>query len=397
MKLADRVKGVRPSPTLAIDAQAKAMKAAGIDVIGFGAGEPDFDTPDNIKEAAIKAIREGFTKYCPVAGIPELRTAIAEKLRNENGLSYDPSQVVVSCGAKHSLYNICQVLFQKGDEVIIPAPYWVSYLDMVSLASAKPVVVKTRRENGYRLTREELLKAVTKRTRAIILNSPSNPTGACYEEEDLRVIAEAAVEKGFMVISDEVYEKLVYDGFKFKSIASLGREIYDLTITVNAVSKTYAMTGWRIGYAAGPLDIMKAVETVQSQSTSNPTSIAMKAAYEALKGPQDSVGLMTTEFDRRRLYMVERLNSITGVICVRPKGAFYTFPDVSSYYGKEYNGRKVTDSTSLAAYLLDTVKVAVVPGIAFGDDNCIRLSYATSMEDIERGLDRIEEALSRLR
>lgn len=396
MKLAERLKNVRPSPTLAVDAKAKAMKAAGIDVIGFGAGEPDFDTPENIKEAAVKALKEGFTKYCPVGGTPELKQAIVEKLQRDNGLKYDLSQVVVSCGAKHSLYNIAQVLFERGDEVIIPAPYWVSYLDIVSLADATPVVVDTRREKGFKVTRGDLIKSITSRTKGIMLNSPSNPTGCCYERDELKMIAEIAVEKNIFVISDEIYEKLVYDGFEFVSIASFGKEIQNLTLLVNGVSKTYAMTGWRIGYTAGPADIIEAMTTVQSQSTSNPNSIALKASYEALTGPQDSVSRMAAEFDKRRQYMVERLNAIPGVICPVPRGAFYAFPDVSPYYGKEYNGTKITDSSSMTSYWLETVRVAVVPGSAFGEDRCLRLSYATSMKNIREGLDRIEEALARL-
>lgn len=397
MKLAERIRGVKPSPTLAIDAQAKAMKAAGVDVIGFGAGEPDFDTPENIKQAAVEALNAGFTKYCPVGGIPELKQAIVDKLKNDNGLEYKPAEVVVSCGAKHSIYQIAQVLFQEGDEVIIPAPYWVSYLDIISLTSAKPVVVGSRPEEGFKMAPEAFERAITPRTKGLILNSPSNPTGCCYEREDLEAIAEIAVKHKITVISDEIYEKLIYDGFTFVSIASLGEEIKDLTLVVNGVSKTYAMTGWRIGYTAGRKEVIAAITTIQSQSTSNPNSIAMKASYEALTGPQEEVARMVTEFDRRRRYMMERLQAIPGVTCPTPRGAFYTFADYSSYYGKGYNGEKITDSNALAACLLDKFKVAAVPGAAFGEDSCLRLSYATSMENISEGLDRIQTALAQLK
>src|SRR5512135_2948497 len=331
MSLAKRVMAIKPSPTLAVDAKAKAMKAEGIDVVGFGAGEPDFDTPDNIKEAAVKAIRDGFTKYTPVPGTDELKDAIISKLKNDNGLAYEKAEVIVSTGAKHSLYNIAQALYGPGDEVIIPAPYWVSYPDQVILNDATPVIVNTREDEGFVLTAEAFEKAVTKKTKAIILNSPSNPTGLGYDAAALKGIAEVAVRHGIYVISDEIYEKIVYDGFKHVSIASLGPEIKALTLTVNGLSKSHSMTGWRMGYAAGPKDVISAMTKIQSQSTSNPCSITQKAAVEALRGPQEFISVMLAEFDKRRKYIVGRLNAIPGVSCPMPKGAFYAFPRVSSY------------------------------------------------------------------
>jgi aspartate aminotransferase len=396
MSLAKRVQSIKPSPTLAVDAKAKAMKAEGIDVVGFGAGEPDFDTPDNIKEAAIKAVRDGFTKYTPVPGTDELKDAIIKKLRDDNGLTYARPEIIVSTGAKHSLYNIAQALYGPGDEVIIPSPYWVSYPDQVLLNDATPVIVETKEDNGFVLTAEAFEKAITPKTKALILNSPSNPTGLGYDEKALRGIAEVAVRHKVYVISDEIYEKITYDGFRHVSIASLGDEIKALTITVNGLSKSHAMTGWRLGYAAGPKDVIASMTNIQSQSTSNPCSITQKAAVEALNGPQGFIGVMVAEFDKRRKYIVDRLNSIPGVVCPNPKGAFYAFPRVSSYYGKGFNGKTIKGSADLAAYLLDEAKVAVVSGDAFGADAYIRLSYATSMATIEKGLDRIEKALGAL-
>ncbi|MEW6409151.1 MAG: pyridoxal phosphate-dependent aminotransferase [Nitrospirota bacterium] len=396
MRLSKRATAIKPSPTLSVDAKAKAMKAAGIDVIGFGAGEPDFDTPVNIKEAAIKAINEGFTKYTPVGGIDELKDAIIEKFRVDNNLHYKRTEIIVSCGAKHSLYNIAEALFEEGDEVIIPSPYWVSYPDQVLLNDATPVIVRTNEKDNFMITGEFMLENITPRTKAIILNSPSNPTGLAYDKKTLKKIAEIAVKNNIYVISDEIYEKLIYDGFEHISIASLSEEIRELTLVVNGFSKTYAMTGWRIGYAAGPEEIISAMTKIQSQSTSNPTSIAQKAAVEALRGPQDSVERMVSEFDKRRRYMVERLNNIKGISCLMPVGAFYTFPNVSSYHGKGFNGKKITSSSGLATYLLEEARIAVVSGDAFGADEYIRLSYATSMDNIKKGLDRIEEALEKL-
>ncbi len=394
--LSNRAKSLKPSPTLAINAKAKSMQAQGIHVISFGAGEPDFDTPENIKQAAKKALDEGFTKYTPVGGIDELKDAIIKKFQRDSGLSYKRSEILVSCGGKHSFYNLAQAIFDQGDEVIIPAPYWVSYPPMVALANATPVIVETREKNDFKITPEELKKAITPKTKALIINSPSNPTGSAYTKKELEKIAEIGISKNFFVISDEIYEKIVYDGFQFTSIASLNDEIKKRTIIVHGVAKTYAMTGWRIGYTAGSEEIISAMNNIQSQSTSNPTSIAQKASVEALAGLQDEVGKMVSAFGQRRNYIVDRLNKIPGVSCYKPVGAFYAFPNFSSYYGKSFQGKKIENSTVLADYFLDVAKVAVVPGVEFGADPFERLSYATSMEDIKEGLNRIEEALKKL-
>ncbi len=397
MFLSQRARAIKPSPTLAIDAKAKALKAQGVDVIGFGVGEPDFDTPQNIKEAGIKAIEKGFTKYCPVGGTEDLKDAIIGKLKKDNGLSYERGEIIVSCGAKHSLYNIAMTVLEKGDEVIIPAPYWVSYPDIVALADATPVIVNTTEKNGFKMTADEFRNAITPKTKAVVINSPSNPTGSSYSRKELEGIAEIAVEKKILIISDDIYEKLVYDGFEFTSIASLGKEVKDLTIVVNGVSKAYAMTGWRIGYAAGPKEIITAMTNIQSQSTSNPTSIAMKASTEALNGPQDAVNSMVKEFDKRRVYMVERLNKVKGITCLRPNGAFYAFPNITGLLGKSFNGKILGSSSDVATFLLDEVKVALVPGSAFGAEGYLRLSYATSQENIKEGVDRIEKAVGMLK
>ncbi len=396
MVLAKRVSKLKPSPTLAIDAKAKAMISQGMDVVNFGVGEPDFDTPDNIKEAAIKAINNGFTKYTAVGGIDVLREAIVRKLKEDNNLIYSKNQIIVSCGAKHSLYNIAQVLFDRGDEVIIPAPYWVSYPDQVILNNAKPVIVDTSEDNNFMLNIKKLKKKITKKTKAIILNSPSNPTGSAYNKNILEEIAEIAVKKKIFIISDEIYEKIVYDGFKHISIASLNDKIKNLTIVVNGLSKSHSMTGWRIGYAAGPEEIISAMSKVQSQSTSNPTSISQKAAFEALTGPQDFTVMMVSEFDNRRRYIVKRLNKIDGITCRMPQGAFYVFPNVSKLFGRGYDGKKIRGSSDLSAYLLENAQTAVVSGDAFGADDYIRFSYATSMDAIRKGLDRIEDAIKAL-
>ncbi len=395
--LSERAMQIKPSPTLQIDAMAKAMKKEGRDIISFGVGEPDFDTPENIKEAAIKAIRDGFTKYTPVGGIDELKEAIIEKFKRDNGITYKKSEILVSCGAKHSLYNIAQSLINDGDEVIIPVPYWVSYPDQVLLNGGIPVFLKTREEDSFMMMPDDLRRAITPRTKAIIINSPSNPTGQIYREDILREIADIVVEKNIYVISDEIYEKLLYDGLRHISIASLSEEIKKRTIVVNGLSKSHAMTGWRIGYAAGSEDIIKAMTDIQSQSTSNPTSISQKAALEALRGPQDFTEMMVKEFDKRRRFIVDELNSIEGITCSMPLGAFYVFPRVSSLYGRGDGSRKIMNSQDLSMYLLEEAGVAVVPGIAFGDDNYIRLSYATSMENIKKGMERVKEAISRLR
>ena len=394
--LSNRARSLKPSPTLAINAKAKSMQAQGIHVISFGAGEPDFDTPQNIKQAAKKAIDDGFTKYTPVGGIDDLKDAIIKKFQRDSGLTYKRSEIIVSCGGKHSFYNLAQAIFDQGDEVIVPSPYWVSYPPMVALANAMPVIVETEEKNEFKITPDELKKAVTPKTKALIINSPSNPTGSAYTKGELEKIAEMAISKNFFVISDEIYEKIVYDGFQFTSIASLGDEMKKRTIIVHGVAKTYAMTGWRIGYTAGSDEIISAMNNIQSQSTSNPTSISQKASVEALIGPQNEVEKMVSAFGQRRNYIVDRLNKIPGVSCYKPVGSFYVFPNFSSYYGKSYQGKKIENSTMLADYFLDVAKVAVVPGVEFGADPFERLSYATSMEDIKEGLNRIEEALKKL-
>ena len=395
-EFAERVKKVQPSATLGITTLAKAMKADGIDVIGLGAGEPDFDTPDHIKEAAEEAIREGFTKYTPVGGINELKDAIIEKFQRDNGLSYDRAQIFVSCGAKHSIYNLFQALCGPGDEVIVPAPYWLSYPDQVCLAGATPVIVETNEAESFRLSADRLREAVTGATRILVLNSPSNPTGAAYPRSELEKIAEVAIEKDFLILSDEIYESIVYDGFTSTSIASLGDEVKERTLLVNGVSKTYAMTGWRIGYFAADASVAAAVNKIQGHSTSNPTSIAQRAAVAAITGPQEAVAEMTAAFAGRRDALLDRFGRIPGVTCYKPQGAFYLFPRVSAYYGRGYGGKSVAGSKDMAKYLLEEAQVAVVPGEAFGADDCIRISYAASMESLGKGLDRIEEALSSL-
>ena len=394
--LSNRASKIKPSPTLAIDAKAKAMKAEGVDIVSFGVGEPDFDTPDNIKEAAIKAIRDGFTKYTPVGGIDPLKDAIIEKFRKDNNLNYMRDEIIVSCGAKHSLYNIAQALFGPGDEILIPSPYWVSYPDQVVLNDAIPVFVKTYETDSFMVKTKAIESHITKRTKALILNSPSNPTGLTYDKKTLERIAEIVLKHNLYVISDEIYEKLLYDGVLHFSIASLGSNIKNKTIVVNGLSKAYAMTGWRIGYAAGPKEIIKAMTNIQSQSTSNPTSIAQKASVEALTGPQDFINTMLTEFDMRRKFLINELNSIPGMSCLTPTGAFYAFPNTSKIYGKSIDNRKISSSSDLALYLLEKAKVALVHGEAFGDDNYIRLSYATSIDEIKKGVERIREAVSRL-
>jgi aspartate aminotransferase len=395
--LSDRAKRIKPSPTLSMDSKAKAMKAAGIDIVNFGVGEPDFDTPENIKEAAIKAMREGFTKYTPVGGIDPLKDAIIEKFKKDNNLNYTREEIIVSCGAKHSLYNIAQALLNPGDEVLIPSPYWVSYPDQVMLNDAIPVFIKTYESDSFMVRPEAVQSHITKRTKALILNSPSNPTGLTYDKKTLEGIAEVVLRHGIFIVSDEIYEKLTYDGFIHVSIASLDNEIKAKTIVVNGVSKSYAMTGWRIGYAAGQREIIKAMTNIQSQSTSNPNSIAQKAAIEAMRGPQDFIAMMLAEFDRRRKFLIKELNSIPGMSCLTPTGAFYAFPNTSKLYGKSTGDRAIVSSSDLALYLLEEAKVALVHGEAFGDDNYIRLSYATSVEEIKKAVERIREAVLKIK
>ena len=394
--LSDRAKCIKPSPTLATDTRVKAMKAEGVDIINFGVGEPDFDTPDNIKEAAIKAIRDGFTKYTPVGGIDSLKDAIIEKLINDNSLNYTRDEIIVSCGAKHSLYNIAQALLSPGDEVLIPSPYWVTYPDQVLMNDAVPVFVKTYEEVLFIVKPEAIESRVTKKTKALILNSPSNPTGLTYTKKNLEHLAEVVLKYNLYVISDEIYEKIIYDGIIHTSIASLGDDIKNKTIVVNGLSKSYAMTGWRVGYAAGPKEIIKAMTNIQSQSTSNPTSIAQMASIEALKGPQDFINVMLTEFDKRRKFLVNELNAIPGISCISPTGAFYVFPNISKLYGRAMNNKIISSSSDFTFYLLEHAKVALVHGSAFGDDNYVRLSYATSIDEIKKGINRIKESVQKL-
>ncbi|HPC86336.1 MAG TPA: pyridoxal phosphate-dependent aminotransferase [Smithellaceae bacterium] len=396
MKLASRVAKVKPSETLAITAKANALRAQGRDVIGFGAGEPDFDTPDHIKQAAIRAIEAGFTKYTPVGGTDELKDAILAKLKTDNGLEYKRSQVVVSCGAKHTLYNLAQALFEEGDEVIIPAPYWVSYPDIVVLAGGTPVILNTLEKDGFKMKPDELKASITGRTRAVIFNGPSNPTGAAYSPEELKALAAVLADTDIFAVSDDIYEKILYADFPFANIAMADPRLKDRTIVVNGVSKAYAMTGWRIGYAAGPEEIIAAISKIQSQNTSNPTSISQKASVAALTGDQHVVSIMVAEFKKRKDAIVDALNNIPGIHCPMPAGAFYVFPNVSALYGRSYEGKKITNSTEFIEYLLDVANVATVPGAAFGSDDHIRLSYATSMKNIEEGVRRIKNAVAKL-
>jgi len=397
MKLAERAENISPSPTLSIDAKAKKMIAEGYDVINYGVGEPDFDTPEHVKQAAVDALAKGMTKYTPVAGTDALKAAIVKKLKNDNGLTYQPGQIVVSVGAKHALYNAFQVLCQAGDEVILPAPYWVSYLEQIKLSGAVPVVVQAKASNGFKMLPSELKAAITGRNKALILNSPSNPTGAVYSRAELEALGKVLVKHGIAVISDEIYEKLIYDDVEHISIASLGQELQDLTVVINGVSKSYSMTGWRIGYAAAPANIAKAMADLQSHSTSNPTSFAQPASVAALEGTQEPLREMVKEFKKRRDYMLERVLSVPGLKCGKPGGAFYLFPDMSAYIGKSYKGKKIGGSHDIANALLEDAKVAIVPGVAFGDDTCFRLSYATSMDRIKEGMNRIEKLFSEVK
>jgi len=396
-KLAERIGRIEESITIAITAKAKEMNAAGIKILSFGAGEPDFDTPDNIKEAAIKAIKNGFTKYTAAGGTNELKDAIIEKEKKINSVAYKRNEICVSAGGKQNLFNLSQALFEEGDEVIILSPYWVTYEAIVKYANAIPVVITASDKTGFVPTQEQLLQAITPKTKAIILNNPSNPTGGVFEKKDLEFLAELALKNDFWVISDEMYESIVYDNYKPVSIASFSKEIKDKTIVVNGVSKTYSMTGWRIGYSCGDSEITENMIKLQSQSTSNPTSIAQMAALEALTGPQDSIEVMRKEFEKRRNYIVSALNSINGITCFNPKGAFYVFPNISALYGKSINGKTINNSMDFASVLLDEAKVAVVPGIGFGDDNYVRLSFATSMQVIQEGIEAIKEFVSKLK
>ena len=397
MTLSHNVQRVQPSVTMQISARAAALKREGIDVVALSAGEPDFDTPDNIKKVAISAIENGFTKYTtPSSDIIELKEAICAKFKRDNGLEYTPDTVTVNSGAKHSLFLAVAALLNPGDEVVIPTPYWVTYSEQPRLVGAEPVIVETRPENGLKLTADEFRAAITPNTRMLFLCSPSNPSGAVYAREELQALAEVAVQHGIFVLSDEIYEKLVYDGVEHVSIAALGEDIKDLTIVVNGVSKAYAMTGWRIGYAGASAEIINGMNKVQMQEVSHPSSISQKAAVEALDGPQESIEEMRIAFDQRRRYMVDRLNAMANVQCTLPQGAFYAYPDVSKLYGSKSGQRDITDSVTLCEYLLEEGRVACVPGAGFGTQEHIRLSYATSMELIEQAMDRIDDALKKL-
>jgi aspartate aminotransferase len=382
MEISARAAQLTPSLTLSIDSKAKAMKAEGIDVCGFGAGEPDFDTPEHIKAAAVAALEAGFTKYTPSSGIPELRQAIADKLQADNQLNYRAGQIIVSNGAKHSCYNAILATCQAGDEVVVPAPYWVSYPDMVKLAGAEPVIVPTTERNSWKLRAEDFENAMTPRTKMLILNSPGNPSGSVYTREELQAIVEVAAEEDIYILSDEIYEKLVYEGSEHVSVASISKEAYDLTITVNGFSKAYAMTGWRLGYLAAPEAVAKAVDSIQSHSTSNPCSFAQRGALAALKGDQQTLQDMHDEFDMRRNYMFDRISKIANITAVKPQGAFYILVNISQLG---------LSSQNFADRLLSKANVAVVPGAAFGDDRTIRLSYATSIDIIKKGLDRFQD------
>ncbi len=389
MQLSKKYSAISPSPTLTIDAKFKAMKAEGVDVVGFGAGEPDFDTPAHIKAAAIKAIEDGATKYTPASGTLELKKAICNKLQTENGLTYKPSEVVVSNGAKHSLTNVFGAILNPGDEVIIPAPYWVSYPEMVKLADGVPCILETKEENGFKFTAEELEKALTPKTKALVLNSPSNPTGMVYTREELSAIADVIVKHDLFVVSDEIYEHLIYEGERI-SIASFGEEIKNRTIIVNGLSKTFAMTGWRIGYTASCEEIAKLMSSVQSHATSNPNSIAQAASVAALEGGLDFVCEMKAEYKRRRDVMVSRINSIPGLSCRKPAGAFYVMMNMKALIGKKYDGEVIDSAAKFAELFLEKARVAVVPGEGFMADGYVRWSYATNMENIKKGLDRLE-------
>ncbi|HNS14902.1 MAG TPA: pyridoxal phosphate-dependent aminotransferase [Syntrophorhabdaceae bacterium] len=395
--LSKRAASLKPSPTLAISAKEKALKAQGIDIAGFGAGEPDFDTPEHIKKAAIDAINGGFTKYTPAAGMEQLKDAVIEKFKRDNGLEYKRDEIIISCGGKHSLFNLFQSLFGEGDEVLIPAPYWVSYPPMVELAGATPVIMDTSEKEDYQITEAMLRKYITLRTKAIILNYPSNPVGSVYYRENLELIGKYAAEHNFFIVSDEIYEKLVYDDYKHVSIASMDKAFRDRTIVCHGVSKTYAMTGWRIGFAAGPKDIIQAMSNIQSQSTSNPTSISQMASIAALNGPQDCIADMLVEFKKRKDFLVEGFRGIDGVTCYDPRGAFYVFPNFSAFMKKRYKGRPVKTSAGLTEILLEEFHTAVVPGIEFGKEGYLRLSFATSMEIIQKGLDRIKKAAAEMK
>ncbi len=396
IRLAPRVQQIKPSPTLAISAKAKAMQAAGVDVINFGAGESDFDTPENIKAAAIKAIQAGFTRYTAVAGIPELKQAIQQKLKRENGLVYETDEIIVSCGGKHSFYNMAQALLNPGDEVIVPSPYWVSYPPMIQLAGGKAVIIPTTEAQGFKISPEQLREHITEKTRAVVINSPSNPTGSAYSLTELQELAAVITENNILAISDEIYEHIIYDDFAQHSIAAVNPQMKERSIILNGVSKSYAMTGWRIGFTAAPAPLVAAMTKIQSQSTSNPTSISQKAAIEAYNGPQDFITMVLSAFDERRRYIVKTLNGIQGISCFNPTGAFYAFPQVKDLLAKSFAGQSLDSSLNLCTLLLDEAKIAAVPGEAFGAPGYLRLSYATSLENIKNGMERLKNFVQQL-
>ncbi|MBO5411913.1 MAG: pyridoxal phosphate-dependent aminotransferase [Clostridia bacterium] len=395
-RIASRMSSISPSLTLAISAKSKAMKDAGEDVVSFGVGEPDFNTPERIVEAAKKALDNGYTKYTPSSGLLPLRKAICEKLEKDNGILYEPSQIIVSNGAKHSIFNACYALLEAGDEVIIPAPYWLTYPEVVKVCGATPVYLHCKKENKYKFTAEELKSAITEKTKMLIFNSPSNPTGAVYEESEVRAIANVCEEAGIFVLSDEIYEKLCYNGVKPFSIAKCSEKMKDLTIVINGVSKTYAMTGWRVGYLAAPKDVAKAIDSFQSHATSNACSISQYATIEALQIPENEIQKMVDVFATRREKLLALAKEIDGVEAVEPDGAFYVMLVVGGVYGKKYNGKVITDSISFADALLDAEKVATVPGVSFGADDCVRLSYSLSEEDIQKGMERMKRFVDAL-
>lgn len=390
LTLSKKAQAVKPSSTLAITAKAKELKGKGIDVVGFGAGEPDFNTPDNICDAAIAAIKEGFTKYTPASGMNELKQAVADKFERFNSIHYEPDQIVISNGGKHSLTNIFEAILNPGDEVIIPAPFWLSYPEILKLSDGVPVFLWCTKEQNYKMQPEQLRAACTDKTKAVILNSPNNPTGMVYTKQELLALAEVIIEKDIYVVSDEIYENLIYEGEKPVSIASLGEEIYRHTITCNGMAKSYSMTGWRIGYTGAPKEIAKLMGSIQSHQTSNPNSIAQKAAIEALNGPQDTVEAMSREFDRRRQYICDRINQIPFISAITPQGAFYVFVDMSGLIGKKYKGKVLSDAEEIAEILIEDYNVAVIPCADFGFADHVRLSYAISLESIQKGMDRIE-------
>jgi aspartate aminotransferase len=391
LRISDKISKIAPSITLSIDAKLKQMLADGIKVYGFGVGEPDFETPKYIRDAAVEAIDKGMTKYTPAQGTMELRKAICAKMKRDHGLEYNPNQIIASSGAKHSLSNSFAAILNPGDEVIVPVPYWVSYTEIIKLNDGVPVLVPTKKENGFKMTKEELMSAVTSKTKAILLNTPNNPTGSIYTESELKDIADVAVSNNIYVVSDEIYEQLTYDGKKHISIAALGEDIKELSIVINGMSKAYAMTGWRLGYACANEKIIKAMSSVQSHAVSHPSSITQYASVVALNGPQDDVHKMVEQFAKRRTYMFDRLSKIEGLKCLMPDGAFYIYVDITNYINKELCGQKINSSLDFAQILLEQGHVAVIPGAAFGTDNFIRFSYATSMEIIEKGIDAFED------